>query len=313
MPSQRSFNRAEAFWRGRFQRPTRVKMEILASAMLPTLAKLTKEEKAAERDEADSLITQRGMGKKAFAHVNKPDFILQLRSRVRQPKLINQGHLGFCAPAAILYAMAKDSPLEYATFALDLFFRGKATVRGWQVDVSHLLDQNVPASLDPAATSIGACDWVTMAGVRTNVGFGAALTSVNINVEGALPFEIVSCFKSLGYQNVLNETYSTILWKADENNLRQASKLWGQGYRVVFCVNANMFHNATAQSLKPNHFCTLKSAVRIATSVTCRVWQWGINDKEPTTAGSSIYVDLPKDQFMAAYFGFVAAGDRRLG
>jgi len=279
--------------------------------MQPTLAKLTKEQKKAEREEAEDLITQREMGKKAFAHLSKPDFIRELRNRVNDPKLINQGHLDFCGPAAILHAMAKDSPLEYATFALDLFFSGKAAVRGWKVDVSHILDQNIPTSLDPEVTSIGACDWVTMAGVRANVGFGA-LTSVNIQIQGALPFEIVSCFKSLGYQNVLNETYSTILWKADEKNLKQASELWSQGYRVVFCVNGNMFKDPTAQSLKPNHFCTLKSAVRIANSVTCRVWQWGINDKEPTTAGSSIHVDLPKDQFIAAYFGFVAAGDRRL-
>jgi len=279
--------------------------------MQPTLAKLTKQQKATERDDAENLITQRGMGKKAFAHVSKVDFIRELRSRVQDPKRINQGHLGFCGPAAILYAMAKDSPLEYATFALDLFFRGKAKVRGWEVDVSHLLDQKVPTSGDPQDTSIGACDWVTMAGVRTNVGFGA-LTSLNIQIEGALPFEIASCFKGLGYQTVLNETYATILWKADEKNLKQASLLWSQGYRVVLCVNDNMFKDPTAQSLKPNHFCTLKSTVRIATSVSCRVWQWGINNKEPTTAGSSIYVDLPKDQFMAAYFGFVAASDRRL-
>ena len=183
--------------------------------------------------------------------------------------------------------MAKDSPLEYATFALDLFFRGKANVRGWAVDVSHLLDQKVPTSLDPDDESIGACDWVTMAGVRTNVGFGA-LTSLNIQVEGGLPFEIESCFKKLKYRHVLNETYSTILWKADEGNLKQASTLWSKGYRVVFCVNDNMFKNATAKSLKPNHFCTLKSTVRIASSVTCRLWQWGINDKEPTTAGSEL-------------------------
>ena len=278
--------------------------------MHPT-TKLTKEEKAQQRDDADNLITQRGMGKKAFAHVNKADFLRELRSRVRDPKPINQGHLGFCGPAAILHAMAKDSPLDYATFALDLFFCGKATLRGWQVDVSSLLDQPVPTSDDPEVESIGACDWVTMAGVRTNVGLGA-LTSVNIRIEGALPFEIVSCFEKLGYQHVLNETYSTILWKADEKNLKQASQLWSQGYRVVFCVNENMFKNPTAQSLKPNHFCTLKSTVRIAGSVTCRVWQWGNNDKEPTTAGSSIYVDLPQDQFLAAYFGFVAAGDRRV-
>jgi hypothetical protein len=99
------------------------------------------------------------------------------------------------------------------------------------------------------------------------------------------------------------------MWKADEKNLKKASELWTQGYRVVFCVNQNMFNDPTAVSLKPNHFCTLKSGVTVADEVTCRVWQWGINSKEPT-AGTSIHINLPKNQFMSAYFGFIAAGDR---
>jgi hypothetical protein len=271
----------------------------------------TQDWRASERALAEDLITQRGMGKsKPFAHLKKPVFLRELKERVYDPKLINQGHLGFCGPAAILHALAKDSPLEYATFALDLFFLGKATVRGWQVDVSHLLDQELPTTEDPDQTNIGTCDWVTMAAIRSNVGFGA-LSAVNIQVEGAWPIEIETCFNRLGYPHVLNETYSTIFWKADEKNLKKASDLRGQNYHVVLCVNDNMFHKPDATSLKPNHFCTLKSEVIIGKSVTCRLWQWGDNDKEPTTAASSILVNLPKDQFMAAYFGFVAAGERR--
>jgi hypothetical protein len=70
-----------------------------------------------------------------------------------------------------------------------------------------------------------------------------------------------------------------------------------------------MFSKPAESSYKPNHFCTLKSTVRIGNNISCRLWQWGKDNKEPTTAGTAIYVDLPKEQFIKHYFGYVAAGD----
>src|SRR5580658_2559657 len=260
--------------------------------------------KAEQREQARDLIAESLHRKKAFAHVSKYAFTEQLDERVQHPKLINQGKSGFCGPAAILYALAKDSPLEYARFALDLFFRGRALVRGWVVDANCILDQEVPQG-------IGACDWVTMAGIRTNVGLGA-LTVINVRIQGCFPIEIEYCFRQLQYRTVLSESYSTILWKADETNLMKASRLWERGCHVVLCVNSKMFKDPTGTSLKPNHFCILKSRVNAAESVTCRVWQWGLDSKEPMDDRASIFVDLPKERFMRHYFGFVAASDRRL-
>ena len=94
---------------------------------------------------------------------------------------------------------------------LKLLETGKATVRGWTVDAGALKTQSVPKDM-----KIGCCDWVTMASIRTNVGFGQALTSVTTLASGTLPFEIAASFKNLGYKNILNETYSTVFWKADD-------------------------------------------------------------------------------------------------
>ena len=126
--------------------------------------------------------------------------------------------------------------------------------------------------------------------------------------SGTLPFEIAASFKNLGYKNILNETYSTVFWKADDKNLAMASGLWKKKYRVVLCVNDNLFNATDATSLKPNHFCTLKSEVEIGEKVKCRVWQWGLSKKEPIAA-PNLLLDLKKDQFIKHYFGFVAAGD----
>lgn len=241
---------------------------------------------------------------KAFPHLDTDAFTQELLDHINHPKHINQGKTDFCGPAGVLYALAKEDPLAYVKFALDLFVTGHASVRGWDVDASSFKNDTLPTG-----GNIGCCDWVTMAAVRTNVGFGT-LTSVVNTASGTLPFEVTSAFKGMGYRDVRNETYSTIMWKADEKNLAAASALWQQGYRVILCVNTSMFNNADATSIKPNHFCTLKSKVRLANNISCRVWQWGKDHKDPQSNLSAIYVDLPKDQFIKHYFGYVAAGDR---
>lgn len=77
---------------------------------------------------------------------------------------------------------------------------------------------------------------------------------------------------------------------------------------MVLCVNDNLFKNPDDTSLKPNHFCTLKSGVKIGNNVTCRVWQWGLSKKEPSS-GPNLLLDLDKKTFIKHYFGFVAGGD----
>lgn len=256
-----------------------------------------------KRGDAYLFVAQHLAGPVAFPNIHRDDFCKELMDRIKHPNLINQGKTEFCGPAAVLHALAKDDPMAYATMALKLLETGKATVRGWTLDAGALKAQSVPKDME-----IGCCDWVTMASIRTNVGFGQALTSVTTLASGTLPFEIAASFKNLGYKNILNETYSTVFWKADDKNLAMASGLWKKKYRVVLCVNDNLFNATDAISLKPNHFCTLKSEVEIGEKVKCRVWQWGLSKKEPTAA-PNLLLDLKKDQFIKHYFGFVAAGD----
>lgn len=241
---------------------------------------------------------------KAFAHIDAKAFMDQLYDRIDHPKHINQGQTYFCGPAAVLYALAKEDPEAYVKLALDLFITGTATVRGWIIDAGPLKDQALPEGME-----IGCCDWVMMASVRRNVGLGA-LSDVSNLAQGTMPTEIAASLKKLGYGDVRNETYSTAAWKADENDLMKASGLWKKGYRVIFYVNDNMFKHPEAMSLMPDHWCTLKSEVLTRdTKVFCRMWQWGINHKEPDTDQSAIIVNLPKKQFIGHFFGYVAGGD----
>ena len=81
----------------------------------------------------------------------------------------------------------------------------------------------------------------------------------------------------------------------------------------MLCVNSDMFAQIPTKSTFVNHFCTLKSAVKIENKkISCRVWQWGIDKKEPQTDRQQIQVNLDQDMFMSNYFGYVAAGDDQI-
>ncbi|MGC2658780.1 MAG: hypothetical protein WA324_12550 [Bryobacteraceae bacterium] len=235
----------------------------------------TKTARKAATDYAADNLSKKVMDSRpvAFTLIKASEFN-QLLDRIEHPHLINQGRTEFCGPAAVLHALAKDDPISYAKLAVGLFREGKITVRGWTVDAGLLTTQQVPKDME-----IDCCDWITMASIRTNIGFGSALSSVTTLVSGTLPWEIEQGLTSLGYAKVIDETSSTRFAKVDEANLARASDLWTLQYRVILCINDNLFKDPNGTSWKPNHFCTLKSKVEMTDHINCRVWQWGLSKK----------------------------------
>jgi hypothetical protein len=242
---------------------------------------------------------------RAFPHIDHETYLEELIIRIKKPKSINQGQVGFCGPAAVLYALANDEPMTYARLATELYLHGQTTVRTWVLKAGAL------ASIKPTEDQdINICDWVTMSCIRTNMSIVGTLTSLVGVATGAHPLELVACFKGLGYTNVVDDTYSGWFNTPDLKNLRMASDLWARKYKVVLCVNSDMFAEKPTTSTFVNHFCTLKSVVEIKNKkISCRVWQWGIDKKEPDTDRHKIHVNLDQDMFMSNYFGYVAAGD----
>jgi hypothetical protein len=143
------------------------------------------------RGDAYLFVVNRPKGTVAFPHIDPDEFRSELLERIKHPNKINQGKTQFCGPAAVLHALAKEDSMAYAQLALDLFEAGAATVRGWTVKAGALTAQPVPKDME-----IGCCDWVTMASIRTNIGFGQALSDVTTLVSGTLPFEIEQSFKN---------------------------------------------------------------------------------------------------------------------
>jgi hypothetical protein len=274
----------------------------------PTLSTLGT---ASSKEQALEYVNSRMTDDKVFTQIKKGDFIRALQANIRHPSRINQGNTNFCGPASILHALAKYHPIEYARFALDLFQKGHAIVRGAKVDAGYLKNEPVPEHMGIE----NVCDWVTMASLRFNLGCFSclsALTTVTTKVQGTYPYEIKMAFEMMGYTDVRN---CTSWFKADKENFGMASLLCQENFRVVLNVHDNMFKDPAEKSWLPrnaNHFCTLKSTEEIGNRIKCRLWQWGITGgkkQEPTTLPVGIHVDLPKEQFLDHYFGYIAAGE----
>jgi hypothetical protein len=154
----------------------------------------------------------------AFSHINHDMYMEELMARINRPKLINQGGVGFCGPAAVLYALAKDEPMAYAKLGTELYMNGQTTVRTWVLKAGALTA--VKPTEDMAISS---CDWLTMSCIRTNMSVVGTLTSMMGIATGAHPMELEACFKNLGYRNVVNESCSGWFFTPDLKNLAQAS------------------------------------------------------------------------------------------
>jgi hypothetical protein len=101
-------------------------------------------------------------GKGVFTNISRNDVAKSLLERIDNPGKINQGKSSLCAPAALLYDVARTDPVKYANFAIDLFEKGMATIGKLRIEPSSdLKGYNITKSkVDPA-------DWITLSRIFT--------------------------------------------------------------------------------------------------------------------------------------------------
>jgi hypothetical protein len=95
----------------------------------------------------------------------------QLRDRVNNPFLINQGTSGTCGPASITFEIARAQPLDYVIAVTQLYNIGGTRVRKWDLKpCSDLLKAPCPASIAEA-------DWLILASIRDSENWFFDVTS----------------------------------------------------------------------------------------------------------------------------------------
>lgn len=137
-----------------------------------------------------------------FKNISRKNLGNNLIARINSPGKIDQGSSSLCAPAALLYSVAKTNPEQYSTFAIELFEKGRSSIQKLVIEPSSDLKlySLSGSAVDPA-------DWITLASIRDSNNWFFDYQSENDQAAGiTLPGALEKWFKKAGYTKITNET-----------------------------------------------------------------------------------------------------------
>lgn len=234
-----------------------------------------------------------------FTKVKRKDVADGLRDRVEHPEMINTAHVNLCGPGALAYALCRDNPRGYATFATTLYDKGRADLGSLNVSPSV----NLRVS-NPPADKVNAADWIVLAGIRDSENFITDFSTADAGFGGiTLPGALKDWFVSCGYSDVIEEC--SVVFTKDEAHARRANLLLSQGYRIALFINAQMLEPDSMNdwSSIATHWVMLNDPFTITNNTvkfTC--FTWGDGNRSVPQTGT-----LTLDGFENNYYGFVAA------
>jgi hypothetical protein len=223
-----------------------------------------------------------------------------LLMRIANPGAIDQKSTSLCAAAAVFFGLAKDNPVEYAQFAIELFESGKAVLGGKRIEPHpYMKAVDISGKIDQA-------DWMILGSLRSSENYYTAYWSPNDDLTAATePGKISDWLKLAGYSDVRQET--NLVRSKGENNLREASRLYAAGYLTLLFIEAGMLYKASQSknAIGEWHWVVLTDKVQIANdkSVNLKIYTWGDGKRTvPEDPGTP----LALSDFLQNYHGFVA-------
>jgi hypothetical protein len=234
-----------------------------------------------------------------FSQIRNRDVAAGLRLRLADPTTIDQGTSRLCGPAAFVYTLRTHDPVEYVRFVTSLYLGGNATI-------GRLV---IRAGSDVRAFNpfgrVSAVDWIALASIRDSENWFFDYQSDDNAFPGiTLPRELASWFTRVGYSIVINKT--SLTHDENEANLREADRLFGEGFWVCLLVNADVLYGSsqTNVAIVPDHWIVLRSRIQFGQNIQMEVFTWGDGHRSlPQTGAPS----LSTATFLDHYNGFVAA------
>ncbi len=235
----------------------------------------------------------------------------RLSEIIINPRVVQQGALNLCGPAAFFSQWAKRDPVSFAHFATALFDNGWSSIGSLTVAPSQeLRGQNYAEMLQGMGASISPqADWMILGGLRnsTDVFWQGTWSGDPNQMLSALtrPEELADWFTAAGiYSNVSCEgNWATLAGLPHALNLQQVPSV-----DIALLINANLMATSRNQpydrnwllSQFPNHFVVLLGDIvqDIRTrEVRLTVWTWG--EVQPLV--------VSQDDFVNNYYGAVTA------
>jgi hypothetical protein len=244
-------------------------------------------------------------GPRAFLRLSRSVVAHGLRQRVLNPTLVNQGAAALCPSASVVYLEARDHPVRYVLFVIQLFELGRASIHTWRIAPSRDLKNYLPP-----VTGIHEADWIPMASIRESEEWFWSNRDI-FSKGGAFCDVLARWLIKAGYTDVRDNSQKS--QTETERNLRLAGAYYDMGYMVILNIDAAVFEAPANRPKDPNekwmHIVTLTSPISFFTcpdgsrAVDFTVQTWGAQKK--MIPDGAPFMQL--GDFLAHYYGFVAA------
>jgi hypothetical protein len=114
-----------------------------------------------QQAEAEIATFEKAIAPQVWAFLDKPTVISEIRARVHNPFLVNQGGQPFCGPAAVLFELVRRSPVRYVEICHTLFVTGGFNSKTQFISASEKLRRASRGDL-----RMGQADWMILATLR---------------------------------------------------------------------------------------------------------------------------------------------------
>jgi hypothetical protein len=197
-------------------------------------------------------------GDEAFTNIERRKVAKQLRDRIENPSLINQGLSSLCGPAVFIYCLAKRKPKLYAKYIIDLYEKGEAKIG--RLKVKPGMDCK---NFDPIAEyEILEADWIALAGLRDSENDFFDYDNPNDQLPGiTMPGDIAKWFAFSDFLAIRQNT--NIFFDKSLYTLLQAHKKYISGACVCLFVGAHVLQGIPNGRSPADHWVVLNSPISI--------------------------------------------------
>jgi hypothetical protein len=256
----------------------------------------SQEDKDKASAEVDKFAAKPGDG--VFTKIKRADVVKGFKDRISDPSKIYQGNSGLCPSASVVYAIARDKPLEYAKAIIDLYETGRAKIGDWTLEPCTDLKNYALTTGD----TIPAVDWIPLASVRDSENWFIDYEATTDD-GGAWGDEVTKWLKKAGYTKIVEEW--NYFFTKGQGNLKSADEYYDKDYNVILLIDSDILAGKTGMTWKPNHWVVMASRVAYSGSgfdkkINMTVFTWGQRRELPQTGS------LKLGDFLDSYYGFVA-------
>jgi hypothetical protein len=269
-----------------------------------------------------------------WKHISRQKVAQQLRERVMNPLLINQGKAGLCPSAAVAYSLALVRPVDYVRAVIDLYERGRARIDKWDIEpCGDLRQYRLPVCGQDGCPPPEA-DWIIMASIRDSEYWFQDYHSVS-DQGGAWGNDVARWLRKAGYTTVLEDWHKTA--HKDRVVLEAAQNYYDNDYQVCLMIDAAIIDGAPPRHPpRPDHWVVLASDIEITLeapnpktvkaaplpqkfptggglnyAVQFKVFSWGkrIQVHSPLSPGAHAAPNapVPLNTLLEHFYGYVAA------